>query len=292
MLANQSFRSYAYAGSPSGPGVGQRFIHAQHSPRQNHLLAALPSDCYKRLLPKFEDGPLPLGSTVYGAGEQQKFLYFLTDGIACRLHRLANGSSADFGVTGREGVIGIASYLGGENMPNDALMVSAGYAYRLPASFLKEEFEHCAPLRQVLLRYTQALSTQIAQIALCKRHHTLQQHLCRWILSCLDRLPSNELAMSHEQIAEMLGVRREGVTSAAGRLQNAGLIRYSRGHIAVINRSEIEAQVCECYSVVKHEYERLLPLNKEQGQCGGTKQGARVPLQANLGDSVAAARFT
>jgi CRP-like cAMP-binding protein len=232
---------------------------APHSPSQNQLLAALPSEDYERLLPKLEPVALPLGWAVHSAGDQEKYLYFLTAGIVSRFYVTQDGASAEFAVTGSEGVIGVASFLGGESTPSQAVVLSAGYAYRLRAELLKNEFKHDGPLPHLLLRYTQALIAQTGQIAVCNRHHSLEQRLCRWILSCLDRLPSNELTMTQELIADMLGVRREGVTQAAGKLQEAGLIHYSRGHIAVLDRPRLEAQACECYAAVKREYDRLLP---------------------------------
>ena len=237
----------------------KRAVFAQHTPSQNHLLSALPLEDYERLLPDLEPVPLPRGWTVQGVGDRQKYLYFLTAGIVSWFYVMENGASAEFALTGREGVIGVASFLGGESTPSQAVVVSTGYAYRLGTDLLKNEFEHDSPLLHLLLRYTHALIAQTGQIAVCNRHHSLEQQLCRWILSSLDRLPSNELAMTQELIAHMLGVRREGVTEAAGKLQKAGLIHYSRGHIAVLDRPQLEARVCECYAVVKREYDRLLP---------------------------------
>ena len=237
----------------------KRTVSAPHTPRQNHLLAALPVEDYESLLPDLEPVALPRGWTVHGAGEREKYLYFLAAGIVSRFYVMENGASAHFAVTGSEGVIGVASFLGGEGMPSQAVVLSAGYAYRLQTDVVKNEFKHDGPLAHLLLRYTQALLCQTGQIAVCNRYHSVEQQLCHWILSCLDRLPSNELAMTQELIANMLGVRREGVTEAAGKLQKAGLIHYSRGHIAVLDRPQLEAQVCECYAVVKREYARLLP---------------------------------
>ena len=246
----------------------KRAVSAQQTPRQNHLLAALPLGDYERLLLDLEPVALPRGWTVHHAGDRQTYLYFLTAGIVSWFYVTLNGASAEFAVMGREGVIGVASFLGGESTPSQEVVVSAGCAYRLGADLLKNEFEHNRPLRRLLLRYTQALIAQTAQIAVCNRHHSLEQQLCRWILSNLDRLASNELAMTQELIADMLGVRRERVTEAAGKLQKAGLIQYSRGHIAVLDRSELEAQVCECYAVVKREYDRLLRSEDSIGNAG------------------------
>jgi CRP-like cAMP-binding protein len=231
---------------------------APHTPRQNHLLAALPVKDYARLLPALKPVPLPLGWVVHNAGDREKYLYFLTAGIVSRFYVMENGASAEFSVTGNEGVIGIASFLSGGTTPGQAVVLSPGYAYRLGADMLKSEFEHDSPLAHLLLRYIQALIAQTGQTAVCNRHHSLEQQLCCWLLSCLDRLPSNEMTMTQEHIADMLGVRREGVTEAAGRLQKAGLIQHSRGHIAVTDRPRLEARACECYGVVKREYDRLL----------------------------------
>ncbi len=246
----------------------KRAVSAQHAPRQNHLLAALPLPDYERLLPDLEPVPLPLGCVVHGAGDTEKYLYFPTAGIVSRFCVTQNGASSECAVMGSEGVIGVASFLGGESTPCQALVLSAGYAYRLGADPLKNEFKHGGSLLHLLLRYTQALIAQTGQIAVCNRHHSLEQQLCRWILSMLDRLPSNELKMTHEMIAEMLGVRRESVTEAAGKLQKAGLLHYSRGRIAVLDRPLLEAQVCECYAVVKREYERLLRPENAMGNTG------------------------
>ncbi|MFA5914134.1 MAG: Crp/Fnr family transcriptional regulator [Burkholderiales bacterium] len=238
--------------------VRARALSARQAPGQNQLLAALPPEDYERLLPELEPAPLPLGWTVHRAGDRVKHLYFLTAGIVSRFCVMKNGESAEIGVTGSEGAIGVASFLGGESMPSQAAVLSVGYAYRLGVALVKNEFEHNGSLAHLLLRYTHALIAQTGQIAVCNRHHSLEQQLCRWILSNLDRLPSNELAMTQELIADMLGVRRESVTDAAGKLQKAGLIHYSRGHIAVLDRPRLEAHACECYAVVKREYDRLL----------------------------------
>ena len=238
---------------------GKRALSAAPTPRQNHLLAALPPQDYARLLPDLEPVALPLGWTIHRAGERETFLYFLTAGIVSRFYVTQSGASAEFAATGNEGVIGVSSFLGGAATTSQAVVLSAGHAYRVGADLLKHEFEHAGPLQHLLLRYVQALIAQTGQIAVCNRHHTLEQQLCRWLLSNLDRLPTNELTMTQELIADMLGVRRESVTEAAGRMQKAGLIHYSRGHICVLDRPRLEAQVCECYAVVKREYDRLLP---------------------------------
>ena len=237
----------------------ERAVSALHTPRQNHLLAALPGEDYGRLFPDLEPVRLPLGRTVHRAGDLEKYLYFLTAGIVSRFCATKNGASAECALTGSEGVIGVASFLGGAGTPCGAVVLSAGYAYRVGADLLKSEFKHGGALSHLLLRYTQALITQIAQTVACNRHHTVEQQLCRWLLLSLDRLPSNTLTMSQKLIANMLGVRREGVTEAAGHLQTAGLIHYHRGHITVLDRPKLEKRVCECYAVVKKETDRLLP---------------------------------
>ena len=237
----------------------KRGVAGRHTPKQNHLLAALPAADYERLLPDLELVPLRLGSAVYESGGHLGYLYFPTDSIVSLLYVMENGASAEIAVTGNDGLVGIALFMGGESTPNRAVVQSAGYAYRLRAAVMKKEFELGGPLQHLLLRYTQALITQMAQTAVCNRHHSLEQQLCRWLLLSLDRLPTNELTMTQELIANMLGVRREGVTEAAGHLQAAGLIRYSRGRITVLDRPKLEKQVCECYGVVKREMDRLLP---------------------------------
>jgi CRP-like cAMP-binding protein len=225
----------------------------------------LPPQSYERLLPALEPVPLLRGWTVYGAGDREDSLYFPTAGIVSRICMTRDGPSTVFALTGNEGVIGVALFLGGESALCRAEVLSDGYAYRLRADLLKNECEHSSPLLQLLLRYTHVLIGQIGQTAACYRHHTLEQQLCRWILACLDRSASNELIMTQHLIAAMLGVRREGITDAAGKLQKAGLIDYSRGHIAVPDRAGVQARSCECYAVVKRQYDRLLrPLESLQ----------------------------
>jgi CRP-like cAMP-binding protein len=202
---------------------------------------------------------LPLGWTVHRAGDSEKYLYFLTAGIVSQFYVTESGAATEFALTGSEGVIGVASFRGAQSTPSQAMVVSPGYSYRLAADLLKSEFEHDGPLPHVLLWYAQALIAQTGQVAVCNRHHSLEQQLCRWILSCLDRLPSNELTVTQERIADVLGVRRESVTEAAGKLQKAGLYQCKRGQIAVPDRRQLEAHVCERYAVVKREYQRLLP---------------------------------
>jgi CRP-like cAMP-binding protein len=232
---------------------------ASYSPRQNRLLAALPAPDYARLEPHLKLVQMPLGTVLYESGILLNHVYFPTTSIVSLLYVMADGASAEIAVVGNEGVIGVSLFMGGETTPSRAVVQSAGHAYRLSGQLLKEEFTRAGAMQHLLLRYTQALITQMAQTAVCNRHHSLDQQLCRWLLLSLDRLASNELAMTQELIANMLGVRREGVTEAAGRLQNAGLIEYRRGHITVIDREGLEARTCECYAVVKKESDRLLP---------------------------------
>jgi CRP-like cAMP-binding protein len=234
-------------------------VPGPHSPYQNHLLAALPLPESERLYAYLELVPLRLGEILYESGDQLQHVYFPTRSIVSLLYVMADGASAEIAVVGNEGIIGIALFMGGETMPNRAVVQSAGHAYRLRGQLLKEEFNRAGELQHLLLRYTQALLTQMSQTAVCNRHHSVDQQLCRWLLLSLDRLPTNELVMTQELIANMLGVRREGVTEAAGKLQSAGLIHYSRGRITVIDRPRLEARACECYHVVKAEFNRLLP---------------------------------
>jgi CRP-like cAMP-binding protein len=232
---------------------------ASSGPKANRLLAALPGDSYRALQPSLERVPLPLGMVVYESGGVQGHVYFPTSGIVSLLYVLADGASAEIAVTGNEGLVGIALFMGGETTPSRAVVQAAGHGYRLQAAVLKRAFEAGGELQHLLLRYTQALITQMTQTAVCNRHHSVDQQLCRWLLLSLDRLPGTELVMTQELIANMLGVRREGVTEAAGKLQDEGLIRYSRGRITISDRERLEARVCECYAVVKKEYDRLLP---------------------------------
>ena len=229
------------------------------NPKQNHLLAALPATDYARLLPDLEPIAMPLGWVVYESGGHMGYVYFPTTSIVSLLYVIESGASAEIAITGNEGLVGISLFMGGESTPSRAVVQSAGEGYRVKASILKREFALGGELQHLALRYTQALITQMAQTAVCNRHHTLDQQLCRWLLLSMDRLPGNELKMTQELIANMLGVRREGVTVAAGALQAAGLIHYSRGHITILNRAGLEQRVCECYAVVKKEFDRLLP---------------------------------
>jgi CRP-like cAMP-binding protein len=245
------------------------------NPSQNHLLAALPEDEYRRLLPHMELVPMPLGHSLYEPGTLMRHAYFPANSIVSMLYVMEDGASAETAVVGSEGVVGVSLFMGGETTPSRAIVQSAGQAYRLKGELLKEAFFGVGPFQQLLLRYTQALLTQIAQTAVCNRHHSLDQQLCRWLLLSLDRLPANELTMTQELIANMLGVRREGVTEAAGRLQRAGLIEYNRGRIIVLDRPGLERRTCECYAVVRREYERLLPELPRQGQLSGTSDSMR-----------------
>ena len=230
-------------------------------PRTNQLLAALPGSDRRRWLPQLEPVTLALGQVLYETGDTLSHVYFPTSSIVSLLYVMDNGASAEIAVVGFEGIVGISLFLGGESTPSRAVVQSAGQAWRLPAAAIKSEFTRAAVLH-LLLRYTQALITQMAQTAVCNRHHSLDQQLCRWVLLSLDRLQGSELAMTQELIANMLGVRREGVTEAALKLQQAGLIRYARGRINVLDRPGLEQRSCECYAVVKTEYDRLLPAKK------------------------------
>jgi CRP-like cAMP-binding protein len=223
----------------------------------NRLLAKLPVEEYERLAPHLEAVTLGLGDIVYQSGGHIDYIYFLTHGIVSLLYTMENGMSAEIGIVGNEGVIGIALFMGGDTMPNRALVQSAGSAVRLKAQFLQDEFKRGGEFHRLLLRYTQGLVTQISQTAVCNRLHSVELQLCRWLLLSHDRLQTNELIMTHDMIANMLGTRREGVTIAAGKLQDAGLINYYRGHITIIDRAGLEAAVCECYKVVKAEFDRL-----------------------------------
>ena len=229
-------------------------------PAHNRLIAALPADVLARLLPDLELIPMPLGKVIYEPGGQLKHVYFPVPGcIISMLYVLEDGASAEIAVVGDEGMVGIAIFMGGHSTPSRAVVQSAGYSWQIPAQRLSQEFEVHGKLQILLLRYTQALITQMSQTAVCNRHHSVDQQLCRWLLLSLDRLSSNELTMTQELIANMLGVRREGVTEAARKLQAQNLIRYSRGRITVLDRPGLEERVCECYAVVKKEYDRLLP---------------------------------
>jgi CRP-like cAMP-binding protein len=229
-----------------------------NTPPENRLLAALPSDEYERLLPRLQEVSLSLGEVVYEFGGQLDYVYFPTSSIVSLLYTMENGTSAEMGLTGNDGVVGIALFMGGGTMPNRAVVQSAGEAIRMKAKMLQDEFARGGKFQNRLLRYTQALITQISQTAVCNRLHSVEQQLCRWLLLSHDRVKADELIMTQELIADMLGVRREGVTVAAGGLQDAGAISYVRGHIKILDRQKLEETVCECYRVVKDESDRLL----------------------------------
>ena len=230
-----------------------------HGPELNHLFRALPQDARERVFPALELVQMPLGHVLYESGDTLRHVYFPINSIVSLLYVMANGASAEIAIVGNEGIVGIALFMGGETTPNRAIVQSAGAAYRLRGDYLKQEFARSGPLQHLLLRYTQALLTQMSQTAVCNRHHSVDQQLCRWLLLSLDRLSSNILLMTQELIANMLGVRREGVTEAAGKLQARGLIQYRRGQITVLDRPGLEHASCECYAVVKKEFDRLLP---------------------------------
>ncbi len=231
---------------------------AHQTPKQNHLLDALPAEIIERLIPNLDLISMPLGDVLYESGGQLHYVYFPTTAIVSLHYIMENGASAEVAGVGNEGIVGVSLFMGGNSTPSLATVLTAGYGYRLKGRLLMEEFNRAGPMMRLLLRYTQALMTQMSQTAVCNRHHSLEQQLCRWLLLTLDRLPSSELTMTQELIAGMLGVRREGITEAAGNLQRAGLISYRRGHITVIDRVGLESRTCECYSVVKKEFKRLL----------------------------------
>jgi CRP-like cAMP-binding protein len=230
----------------------------RHSPSQNHLLAALPPADFERLAAHLELAPMPLGEVLYEPGQQMPHAYFPTSCIVSMQYVMASGASAESAGVGNEGVVGISLFMGGDSTPSSAVVQTAGHAYRLARRVLEQEFRGAGLLQRLLLRYTQALIAQISQTAVCNRHHSIEQQLCRWLLVTLDRIPSGEFVMTQELVASMLGVRREGITAAAGKLQHAGLIRYRRGQIAVLQRAGLEKLSCECYAVVKAELGRLL----------------------------------
>jgi CRP-like cAMP-binding protein len=237
-------------------------VPASCNPRRNQLLAALPAPEWERWSPLLEEVELPLGQVLYESGVSLAHVYFPIDSIVSLLYVMEDGASAEIALVGNEGLVGVSLFMGGETTPSRAVVQSAGRGFRLGAQAMKNEFNRAGPVLHLLLRYTQALITQMAQTAVCNRHHSLDQQLCRWLLLSLDRLHGSELRMTQELIANMLGVRREGVTEAALKLQAAGVIRYSRGHITVLDRPALEHRTCECYAVVKKEYDRLLPARK------------------------------
>ncbi len=256
-------------------------------PRANHLLAALPYVELRRLLPQLEWVAMPLNQVLHESGAAQNHVYFPTSAIVPLLYVTLDGESTEIAVIGNEGVVGTALLMGGGSSTTRAVVQSAGEGFRLKSQTMQEEFGRAGPVRDLLLRYTQALMTQMAQTAVCNRHHSLDQQLCRWLLLSLDRLQGNEVVMTQELIANMLGVRREGVTESARKLQKAGLISYTRGHIAVLDRAGIAKRACECYAVVKKEYNRLLP--DMPGQVADGAQG-RWPLHALQGPRLGAPR--
>ncbi len=233
-------------------------MSSSHDPNQNHLLAALLDAEFDRLAPYLELIPMPLGDVLYESGGKLSHVYFPTTSIVSLHYLLENGGSSEIAGVGNEGVLGISLFMGGDTTPSRAVVQTGGHGYRLPSRILMAEFNRAGPVLRLLLRYTQALITQMSQTAVCNRHHTVEQQLCRWLLLTLDRLPTMDLIMTQELIANMLGVRREGVTEAAGRLQARGYISYRRGHIRVLDRNGLEDNVCECYEVVKKEFARLL----------------------------------
>lgn len=231
---------------------------SQHHPSQNHLLAALPAADLVRITPHLELVEMPLGEVLYEYGAQLSHVYFPTTAIVSLHYVLENGASSEFAGVGNEGVLGLSLLMGGNTTPSRAIVQTTGHGYRLKKQVLIDEFNYGGEIQQLLLRYTQARMTQVSQTAVCNRHHAVEQQLCRWLLLTVDRLPSDELVMTQEQIANMLGVRREGITEAAGHLQKAGCISYRRGHITILDRSSLESRACECYGVVKKEHDRLM----------------------------------
>src|SRR6266581_1987228 len=259
MAANRPGRSVVKASSLPMQDRSRMTAPQRHNPYQNHLLDALPTGDYERLVSHLELIPMRLGDVLYEPGVQLRYVYFPTTSIVSLLYVMEDGASAEIAIVGNEGILGISLFMGGDTTPSRAVVQSAGHGFRLKAKLLQNEFGRFGPTMHLLLRYTQALITQMAQTAVCNRHHSVDQQLCRWLLLSLDRLQTNDLSMTQELIANMLGVRREGVTEAAGKLQDAGLIRYRRGRISVLDRPRLEARVCECYQVVKTEFDRLLP---------------------------------
>ena len=252
-------------------------MSAPHNPSQNHLLAALPEAEFERWSSHLELVPMPLGEILYEPGGQLQHAYFPTTAIVSLHYVTESGASAEIAGVGNEGVVGISLFMGGDTTPSSAVVQTAGHAYRLPRRLLKTEFDRAGPVLRLLLRYTQALITQMTQTAVCNRHHSIEQQLCRWLLMTLDRIPSGELVMTQELVARMLGVRREGITEAAGNLQRAGFIRYRRGHIAVLQRSGLEKTACECYSAVRIEFDRLLSaIPQREGPQKMERSGSRI----------------
>jgi CRP-like cAMP-binding protein len=244
-----------------------------HSPKQNRLLAELPAEEYERLAPHLELVPMLLGETLYEPGGLLQHVYFPTTSIVSLLYVVESGMSAEIAGVGNEGIVGISLFMGGNTTPSSAVVQTGGHGFRLKAALLKAEFRRFGPTMQLLLRYAQALITHMTQTAVCNRHHSIDQQLCRWLLLTIDRLPSNEFVMTQEMVANALGVRRESITEAAGKLQHSGVIHYRRGHISVLKRSGLEAGACECYAVVKKEFGRLLSdVQYSQSDSAGAKQ--------------------
>lgn len=245
---------------------------AGHTPNQNYLLAALPAEVFERLSPDLELITMPLGEVLYESGGQLQHVYFPTTAILSLHYVMENGATAEIAGVGNEGVLGISLFMGGNTTTSRATVQTGGHGYRLRGQLMMEEFNRAGPMMRLMLRYTQALMTQMSQTAVCNRHHSVEQQLCRWLLLTLDRLPSSELTMTQELIASMLGVRREGITETAGNLQREGLISYRRGHITVLDRSGLESHTCECYGVVKKEFHRLLSDTGVAGKQAKTVQ--------------------
>ncbi len=255
-----------------------------HAPRQNHLLAALPRAEYEHLSPHLELVRMSFGQILYESGCRLHHVYFPTTAIVSLLYVMEDGASAEIAAVGNEGILGVALFAGGETVPNRAMVLCAGHAYRLKSQLLRDEFNRTGAVQKLLLRYTLALMTQMSQTAVCNRYHSVEQQLCRWLLSSLDRSPSNELTVTQELIASTFGVRREGITEAAGKLKHAGFISYRRGHITVLDRSGLEKRACECYQVVRTEFDRLLPdegaTQTSPFSCGHTFPGGGFDTQA------------
>ena len=248
-------------------------MNTPQGPHQNFLLAALSTSEFERIAPHLELVAMPLGEVLYESGVQLQHVYFPTSAIVSLHYVTADGASAETAGVGNEGVLGISLFMGGNTTPSRATVQTAGYGFRLKGGVMMEEFNRAGPMMRLMLLYTQALLTQMSQTAVCNRHHSVEQQLCRWLLSTLNRLPSNELTMTQELIASMIGVRREGITEAAGHLQQSGFIRYRRGHITVLDRSGLESRVCECYAVVKNEYDRLLCNGRNRQEPPSARHG-------------------
>ena len=273
-----------YPGTPAvAPEAEYRpfALSSLQGPAQNHLLAALPPADFERLAPELELVPMPLGEILYQPGRPIRHAYFPTTAIVSLHYVMESGASAESAGVGNEGVVGVSLFMGGNTTPSSAVVHTAGHGYRLASGLLKQEFDRGGLLQHLLLRYTQALITQVTQTAVCNRHHSVEQQLCRWLLTTLDRFPARELVMTQELVASMLGVRREGITESAGKLQLAGFIRYRRGHIAVLERTGLESRTCECYAVVKKEMARLLS-DVQYRQAIPTPMAPRAALQQEL----------